>query len=141
LAPAHADNERGYNGMSGAPVQIEVVDHTTGPAVILGALRQDGRVINADGKGVLVVETAILKEGETQTVQSLRRGLGRGCRRCGRHSGISDHFASDTLAVRALRHDFGVRREMRATRADDNVLVAYPQALGRSFAEVEMSES
>ena len=58
------DNETGYNGLT-APVQIEEVDHRIGPAVILGELRQDGHVIRAEANGVLVVETAIPKDGET----------------------------------------------------------------------------
>jgi hypothetical protein len=62
-----ADNETGYNGLS-EPVQIEEVDHRIGPAVILGTLQQDGHVISADSTGVLVVETAIPKDGETHKV-------------------------------------------------------------------------
>jgi hypothetical protein len=61
----HADNEKGYNGLA-APVPIEKIDHRTGPAVILGALRQNGHVISADSKGVLVVETAIPENGNIQ---------------------------------------------------------------------------
>jgi hypothetical protein len=60
----YADNETGYNGLD-APVQIETVNHTTGPAVILGAVQHDGHVIRAEGVGVLVIETAIPKDGKT----------------------------------------------------------------------------
>jgi hypothetical protein len=61
----YADNERGYNGLD-VPVLIEEIEHTSGPAVILGALRQDGHVITADGRGVLVVESAIPRNGKPQ---------------------------------------------------------------------------
>jgi hypothetical protein len=53
----HADSEIGYDGTT-APVHIEDIDDTNGPAVILGELRQDGHVISADGRGVLVVKSA-----------------------------------------------------------------------------------
>jgi hypothetical protein len=59
----YADNETGYNGLS-VPVHIEEVDHTNGPAVIVGALRQGGHVITADCRGVLVVESAIPTNGK-----------------------------------------------------------------------------
>jgi hypothetical protein len=62
-AEVFADNETGYNGLR-EPVQIERIDHANGPAVILGALRQNGHVISADGKGVLVVESAIPRNGK-----------------------------------------------------------------------------
>jgi hypothetical protein len=62
-AEVYADNERGYNGMS-EPLHIEEIDHTNGPAVILGELRQDGHVIRADARGVLVVESAIPTNGK-----------------------------------------------------------------------------
>jgi hypothetical protein len=35
------------------------------PDIILGAVQQDGHVIRADGAGVLIIETAIPKDGET----------------------------------------------------------------------------
>ena len=57
-----ADNERGYDGTR-SPVHIEDVDHSTGPAVILGSLRQDGHIITADGRGMLVVESAPAADG------------------------------------------------------------------------------
>ena len=57
------DNERGYDGIT-EPVQIEAIDHTDGPAVILGELRQDGHVISADAKGVLIVESAVARNGK-----------------------------------------------------------------------------
>jgi hypothetical protein len=60
----YTDNETGYNGLT-VPVQIETIDHATGPAVVLGALQQDGHVIRAEGMGVLVIETAIPKNGKT----------------------------------------------------------------------------
>ena len=59
----YADNETGYNGLS-VPVHIEEVDHTNGPAVIIGALRQGAHVITADARGVLVVESAIPTNGK-----------------------------------------------------------------------------
>ncbi len=58
-----ADNERGYNGIT-EPVQIEAIDHTNGPAIILGELRQDGHVISADAKGVLIVESPVTRQGK-----------------------------------------------------------------------------
>jgi hypothetical protein len=59
----YTDNETGYNGLT-TPVRIEDVDHRIGPAVILGAVQQDGHVIRAEGVGVLVVETAIERDGK-----------------------------------------------------------------------------
>lgn len=58
-----SDNETGYNGVA-EPVRIEEIDHTIGPAVILGALRQNGHVIRAEGMGLLVVETAPPRNGK-----------------------------------------------------------------------------
>jgi hypothetical protein len=62
-AEVYADNETGYNGLS-VPVHIEEVDHTNGPAVVLGVLRQGAHVITADARGVLVVESAIPTNGK-----------------------------------------------------------------------------
>jgi hypothetical protein len=62
----YSDNETGYNGLT-VPVQIEAVDHRRGPAVILGALQQGGHIIRAEGMGVLVIETAIPKNGKTHS--------------------------------------------------------------------------
>ncbi len=61
-----AYNEHGYNGVD-EPVQIEEVEHTDGPAVIIGAIRQDGHVITADSRGVLVVESAIPPKGKSHS--------------------------------------------------------------------------
>ena len=57
-----ADNERGYDGTKN-PVHIEDIDHSAGPAVIVGSLRQDGHIITADGRGTLVVENAPAGDG------------------------------------------------------------------------------
>jgi hypothetical protein len=54
--------ERGYDGTQ-KPVQIEDVEHVDSPAVILGALQQDGHIIRADGVGVLIVENPGLRDG------------------------------------------------------------------------------
>jgi hypothetical protein len=59
------DNETGYNGLT-VPVRMEDIDHRLGPAVILGEVQQDSHVIRADCKGVLVIETAVPKNGETR---------------------------------------------------------------------------
>jgi hypothetical protein len=40
-----------------------------------------------------------------------------------------------------VRDNFGVRRKVTAASGHDDVFAAYPQALGGSFAEVEMRES
>jgi hypothetical protein len=50
-----SDDERGYDGTC-TPVRIEDIDHSRGPAVIVGALQQNGHVIRAEGMGLLVVE-------------------------------------------------------------------------------------
>jgi hypothetical protein len=40
-----------------------------------------------------------------------------------------------------VRHDFGARRQVTAASGHDDVLAAHAEALGGSFAEVEMRES
>ena len=52
-----SDGERGYDGTL-SPVQIDDIDHSKGPAVIVGALQQNGHLIRAEGMGLLVVENA-----------------------------------------------------------------------------------
>jgi hypothetical protein len=63
----HADNERGYNGTK-EPVKIETIDHSNGPAVIVGALQQNGHVIRAEGVGLLVVENTPQKSDNHRPV-------------------------------------------------------------------------
>ncbi len=47
--------ERGYDGTK-IPVKLEDIEHAAAPAVVVGALQQDGHIIRADGVDVLIVE-------------------------------------------------------------------------------------
>ena len=56
------ETERGYDGTK-KPVRLEDVEHADRPAVILGALQQDGHIIRADSFGVLIIENPGLRNG------------------------------------------------------------------------------
>jgi hypothetical protein len=57
--------DRGYDGTL-VPIQLQQVDHTGGPAVVLGAVQHEGHIIRAEGYGVLVIESPGARNGHTR---------------------------------------------------------------------------